>query len=85
MHSGRRVLNHNSGPTALVRRLFTPVRLVPMKYPAEREVTVMEYRKPQIVEIGNAIGDVENTSAKIHIVVDVLGWVTIAAYQSDEK
>lgn len=46
---------------------------------------MMEYRKPQIVEIGNAIGDVENTSAKIHIVVDVLGWVTIAAYQSDEK
>ena len=45
----------------------------------------MEYRKPQIVEIGNAIGGVENTSAKIHIMVDIPGWVTIAAYQSDEK
>jgi hypothetical protein len=56
-----------------------------MKCPAESEVIVMEYQKPQVIEVANAIGDVENTSAKIHIMVDVPGWVTIAAYQSDEK
>lgn len=45
----------------------------------------MRYEKPSVVEVGSAIGAVQNTTAKIHILIDVLGWVTISAYQADEK
>jgi len=45
----------------------------------------MKYEKPCVLEMGKAINAVENSTAKIHILVDVPGWVTIAAYQADEK
>jgi len=46
----------------------------------------MRYEKPSVVEVASAIKAVQSgTTARIHILVDVAGWVTIAAYQADES
>jgi hypothetical protein len=45
----------------------------------------MRYEKPFVIEIGGAIETVQDSTAKIHILIDVQGWVTISAYQADEK